>query len=304
MSDQNENTMTITSAPDGTFKINTGSKEHSASYRNQGGADVVQMGQEYVERDKARAARGDVFRGSEGTIEINDDGQHRILGVETYEPVPHGNNFDVLSNITDLSGRRVNDLSLVRQSPANYKATIGRTEATVESLLHAGVLQIQGDGKFVENVPRKMILTNPRDKSNPEYEAPKVEKPILMADPLREMVSEDIAKAGFDPAAIFAQAIGNGSSAAKTVTDAMGDGTTPEEFQEVLLTVVKTTLKDCGVMMEREGMVEKGHGAIVLDFAMNECDPKVGKRILHGLMLGQRAAYEEAIHRFLFRDKY
>lgn len=301
-----ENEITIKSNSDGTFNVNTApGRNHHASIVQDGGATRVEFGRPEVAQ-APKPVQGQTFMGQQaGTMFIDDNGGSRFEGVQEFKNDRlEGFDGSALSSITDLAGRKVNDLSLVRKNPENFKAVIGGTEATVQSLIRAGVLRVTGSGDLIESTEQRMHMVNPRDRSNPLYEEPKRVEPMLMANIVRDFLDQDIRKAGLSPADVYAQAIGNGESAAKTLADAMGNGTDYREIQQDLIDTAKQTVADGAVMMERAGMVDKGHGALVLDYALNQCSKDVAKRILHGVMLGSKAAFQEAVHRWLTREQF
>ena len=113
-----------------------------------------------------------------------------------------------------------------------------------------------------------------------------------------DVVRQTIRQAGLDVAGTLAQALASGESAARTVADGLGNGTRSEDVQEMLADAVKIAAADAAKLLEFQGYVPEGDGAIVMNWAMNETSPKVGKHLLHGVLLGDRRVYEEIVERF------
>jgi hypothetical protein len=151
---------------------------------------------------------------------------------------------------------------------------------------------------------QKLSFINPRDPSNPANKRQEKVEKFQRHNPVLEMQSEWIASAGLDPAALLAKAIGNSESAAKELAQNLSDGTSPAEAEELITGCVQTVLTDAAWLLEEKRMVQKGDGVKAIAHAMSFTDEKIGKRLLLGLIHGDKATYHEIVRRFVMNETH
>jgi hypothetical protein len=285
------------------FTVSTeGKPGHTGSISRQGGADVVQFGAPETPFEQMKMPRpSEVLNAAGGMIEMRGDGSVHAIRPETFTPTRGGNPVNPLSEITDLAGRVERDLSKVRQNPEAYKARIGGTEATVASLMQAGILSIDGSGNFEHDLAGQMALTNPNDPSNPRNQKPAVDPDIIEYGGTDYKAFEHIARTtGVSPTEWLAKAIG-GKNVGRELASMLGQGIDPDRMQTTLEGLVGKRLDDAADLINRELGTNEGYA--ILDHATNKLSRQKSQQIIYGILSGSKAAFREAVKSYAAKDR-
>jgi hypothetical protein len=301
-----EREYTITSKTGGFEVSSDGGPTHRGTIRNDGGADIVTFSDADPQPPVLRGGRpSDLLQDAGGTVEVDALGRTKVMGTttSTIPPKPAGMG-NILNSITDLAGRPAMNLEEVKKNPAGYKAAIGGTEASVESLLRAGIISIAGDGNFREDVKRQMQLQNPNDPSNSYNDVEKKEPNFAPRNDAVVLLSSALEAAGANPSQIFAKALGSDkASAAKDMSDAlqMDD---PQEAAELIKATILTGIETSAMILEKQFGLPQGEGGPAIASITSGPSTVVAQRLLHGMLVGDKAAYQEVVHRYRSGDRW
>lgn len=299
----NEREYTIKSSQNGFEVSSDGGPTHRGSIENRDGCQTVQFTDRPAERPAAGGRRlSDALASAGGTIELNGSGM-KVLGTVTHDiPRPTGQLGNILSTVTDLAGRPVSDLEAVKKSPGQFKVSIMGTETTVEAAMRCGLLSIGGSGDWKESTAKQMAFIDPTDPSNPENRdrLPQKQPDLTPRTPATEMLTAGLKNVGHDAAAVFAQAVTDLDSAARTLSEALQIND-PQEAKELLSATVVGGMEKAAVILEKHFGVADGREAIGL---ITSGPQSVASRLVYGLMIGDKASFAEVAHRMKSGDLY
>jgi hypothetical protein len=296
----------IRSNANGQFEINTGGDDsHQGSFKQDGGASIVQFGRPDPEVEKANQGIGESFRSSQGTTEVDAWGNVRTHGAVTHRAPQH--NADprfLLGSLVDRTGAPCGDLREAANNPGNYLVSVGGTQTPLSNAIRLGLVSIDGNGQMAENHRNIAATINPNDPSIPgRGQAPPMEE-IPFNEPSFIALDGVIRNAGLDTSALLAKALGSpGNSAGKELSDLL-PGTSPEKAGELIMGVAQVRLESVAKLIEKAGGLEEGEGFEYLDRALNHMSAPTKARLAHGLMTGNRKVINEVIQINVSKDRY
>ncbi len=285
----------------GRFTVSTeGGAAHNATIENRNGVDFVQFAQDSP--DNGRMPKSDlqsVMNELGGSIELGFDGRIKSLAPQTYQtPTRTADDRMLLSTLVDHQGRPCTDMRAAVANPENFRVSVAGTQTTLANAMRLGWINVEGAGNLNVNHDNLIHDMAPAPPQKAKAEMLSIQNPAVAG------MSAIIESAGFDPANFFAKALGNGTSAAKELAGAV-KYQDPGELQDLLVGTLQTHMEDVGAILEQSGLVPQGEGAAAADFVFDKCEPStVGRRLLHGTLLGAKGAFEEIAHRYKTRSRY
>jgi hypothetical protein len=208
---------------------------------------------------------------------------------------------DIMSTLQDTAGRKCFDARQAIASPEKYTVAIAGTRVAFDVAMRLGFASIDGSGSVEVDHGAIAQDLNPKPAAIQEKSG---SNDFWIHNPALDAFKSDVCQPlGVSPENFFASAIGNGKAAAEALAQQI-PGTDPGYVQEIMVDMVNSHIENVATLLEAHQLVPAGQGEDAVKWAFDTCDPKVGKRLLHGTLAGSRSTFEEIAHRFANKERF